>query len=223
MRKKINLLGQKFGKLTVIKELDERSKRGMVMWLCQCDCGNYVKHTCNDLRSGKSKSCGCSQNMGHPTHGKCDTRIYEIWASMKKRCLNKNCQSYDNYGGRGIIICDEWLKFENFYTWAIENGYNDNLTLDRVNNNLGYNPNNCRWANRYTQANNKRNNVLITYNGKTQTLPQWCRELNLPYATIWDRVQKGWTDEEILTTPIKKITPHKKYILEYNGKLFFEY
>lgn len=132
-------------------------------------------------------------------HGKKGTKLYNTWLHMKTRCYNKNYNRYDDYGGRGITICDEWINdFKAFYDWSMSNGYKDNLTIDRIDVNGNYEPDNCRWADRKTQANNRRNNVYLTYNGKTKTISQWSRELNIPENTIRSRYYRNKTDIECL-------------------------
>lgn len=122
-----------------------------------------------------------------------------LWKNMQYRCYNKNNKDYQDYGGRGIKVCDEWLEdFMNFYNWAMDNGYKENLTIDRVDVNGDYTPNNCRWVDQKTQANNRRSNVHLTYNGKTQTMTQWSEELNINYNTIRSRHRLGFTDKECL-------------------------
>ena len=131
-------------------------------------------------------------------------RLYNIWKGMKQRCYNPNCKSYRNYGGRGIVICSEWLlSYELFEEWALSNGYNKNLTIDRKDNNDGYTPNNCRWVDCKTQSNNTRTNHIITYKNKTQTLTQWCDELKLPYDTIKRRINSlHWDITKAFETPL---------------------
>ena len=144
-------------------------------------------------------------------HGMAGTRIYECWKDMKKRCYNPKNKRYPDYGARGISVYHEWLGehgAENFINWAMANGYRDDLTLDRIDVNSDYEPNNCRWATLKEQANNKRQNHLITYNGKTQTVTQWAEELNVNTRTLFSRIDRGWTDEQILTTPVT----HAHYI-----------
>lgn len=134
------------------------------------------------------------------------SKLYGVYKHMKERCYNKNHRSYHNYGGRGIKVCDEWLhNFVNFCIWAIGNGYTVGLEIDRIDNNKGYSPDNCRWATRKQQANNRRTNVLLTYNGKTQTMKQWAEELNIPYDTIKRRRLRGCNDVNSLLS-VDKLT-----------------
>ena len=132
-------------------------------------------------------------------------RIQNIFLHMKDRCYNPNFRDYKNYGGRGITICEEWQTPHSwkggraFRKWALENGYADNLTLDRIDVNKGYSSENCRWVSMKTQQNNKRNNRLITYNGKTQTIALWCEELKLPFSTVKNRLNKGYPVEKIFS------------------------
>ena len=122
---------------------------------------------------------------------------------MRERCNTPSCKGYKNYGGRGISVCEEWGNFVVFKEWAISNGYNDKLSLDRINVNGNYEPNNCRWATSKEQANNKRNNHLITYLGETKTMTEWAETTGIKVATIWARLQRGWTVEKTLTQAVK--------------------
>ena len=197
---KYNMIGKKFGRLTVINELKERTKYGDKVYNCLCDCGKYIHAVGTILRRGSKKSCGClNHEPKYKTHGLTNNRIYKTWNRIKQRCYNKNAPNYKNYGARGIRICDEWLHdFDVFYEWAMSHGYDDTLTIDRINVNGNYEPDNCRWISNLEQQNNKRNNVYLTYNGKVQTMAQWARELNLSYNTISTRHYIGWSDEECL-------------------------
>lgn len=206
-RKIRDLTGQKFGQLTVIKRADDyilKNGRRKIMWLCECDCGNKnVIVRGEDLRSGHTKTCGCSWGQHH---GKRNTKLYGVWKSMKERCGNPNCKSYKIYGAEGKKVCDEWIhNFQVFYDWAIENGYKDGLTIERKDGTKGYSPDNCKWATREEQMNNIRNNRYITYNDKTQTIAQWAKEMNINYNTLIFRLDNlNWDLEKALTTPTKK-------------------
>lgn len=209
-----NLIGKQFGMLKVVKfSHKEKNNQGnyKYYWICECECGNVVTRRSDGLKSKKSVvSCGCYRkkileqhnfktNNPKKTHGQTKTRLYKIYAKMKERCYDPNYPERHLYGGRGIKICQEWLdSFENFRDWALANGYDDKLSIDRIDPNKDYEPSNCRWADTYQQANNKRNNIQLTYMGETLTLPQWARKLNLPYSTLADRLRKGKSVEEIL-------------------------
>lgn len=204
---KNNISGCRFGKLIVMKRA-QNTKDGKTQWLCQCDCGNSKIIRKSDLITGKTKSCGClrkeiTKNLGfnNKTHGKTNTRIYRIWQAMKSRCYYKKNIQYQNYGERGIKICDEWLDkgngFINFYNWAINNGYKDNLTIDRRNVNGNYEPNNCRWTSMKTQENNRRNNHKINYDNKNYTVSQLSKKINIPKATLLWRINNGWNENEL--------------------------
>lgn len=189
MGKFIDLTGQKFGRLLVLKYI------GNSYWLCKCECGNKKNAKAYDLKIGKVQSCGClnveKNKKLHTKHGLCNHRLNNIWQSMKQRCYNKNNPKYKNYGGRGITICEEWLdNFINFYNWAMANGYQDDLTIDRINVNGNYEPNNCRFVNNKIQSNNKTTNLYITYNSENHTLKEWSNILNINYYTLHKRITK---------------------------------
>lgn len=206
MRKLVNdLTGQTFGRLYVIGVADDGQRK--THYICQCECGEIKKVRADGLLSGRTKSCGClhkellKQNAENaPMRLKAkDTgfivgglRLYHIWQNMKARCYNKNNPRYESYGARGIIVCDEWLKeFINFYYWSMQNGYNDDLTIDRINNNGIYEPSNCRWVKNKTQSNNRRSNISITIGNSTRSLTEWCDVFNMDFKTVYARYQRN--------------------------------
>lgn len=201
-RKYQDLTGQKFGRLTVTEKKGVDKYRH-TMWGCLCDCGNIVTVGARDLKGQKTKSCGCLHkeivSLASTKHGQSGTRLYGIWAGMIQRCENPKNRYYKDYGGRGIAVCPEWHSAENFIKWAIENGYRDNLEIDRKDPNKNYEPSNCRWSTEKEQANNKRNSHLLTYDGKTQTLAQWADELGIKYNTLWARLNRSqWNIEKAI-------------------------
>ena len=200
-----SLLGKKIGKLLVISYDDNMIRGKGRKCICKCDCGNTYITWDRLIRYGNRQSCGCLEavrTQGTYRHGfsrkKSKERLYKTWANMKSRCNNPNTKSYSDYGGRGIKICDEWNNdFISFKNWALSNGYTDKLTIDRIDNNKGYYPENCRWVGKDIQGINKRNCINITYKGKTQTISQWSRETGINQATIKYRYSHGYSLEKI--------------------------
>lgn len=193
----IDISGEKFNKLTAIKP-SKRYKSGNVIWLCRCECGKECEVSGYLLRSGRQKSCGCSAsermtklNKKHEGYG---TRLYEIWRQMHRRCYGESSKAYKDYGGRGITICKEWKDdFSAFRTWAEGNGYTEALTIDRIDVNGNYEPNNCRWANKKTQANNRRNNRRVEYGGQSHTISEWADLLGVEQKHLRYLLNKnGW-------------------------------
>lgn len=202
-----DISGQRFGKLYVIAFDHSGGVNGLAYWRCICDCGKevVVRGTC--LRTGESRSCGCLakelSSIRNSTHNCRNTRLYHIWIDMKQRCMNPNQPDYPRWGGRGITVCESWLKsFDNFKEWAIENGYTDSLTIDRIDNDGNYCPENCRWATSEDQANNRHNSKLIEFNGEVHSETQWSRLLGGNRNLVHDRLKKGWSIEKALTTPV---------------------
>ncbi|EQB3099763.1 hypothetical protein [Clostridium botulinum] len=205
MGKLIDLAGNKYGRLTVIEKYGIDYKSNLTKWKCLCECGNETVVYGVNLRKGKTKSCGCLNKdivkARMTKHNLFGTRIYKVWADMLQRCNNPKNPYYDNYGGRGIKVCDKWIAPENFVQWAFYNGYNENLTIDRIDVNANYSPENCRWITIKKQQNNRRNNILFTIKNKTKTLAEWCKEYNMNYGAVYYRIKKGWNIEKALTTP----------------------
>ena len=208
--KKIDVAGQRFGRLTVIKR--NGKKYGGSAWLCKCDCGNEKTIALQHLKNG-TKSCGCltkeiAQERGYKSrigdrtrkHGDFGTKLYNVWAGMKRRCNNGKALHYEDYGGRGIIVCDEWHDYLNFKEWSLNNGYEEGFSLDRIDVNGDYEPSNCRWATWVQQQNNRRHNLKFNYDGKEYTLRQLSNMTGIKYRTLLGRYQRGWTIEQMLDT-----------------------
>lgn len=223
-----DIVGKRFEKLTVIKlanKIQKYNSKGCkdglkYIYLCSCDCGNTCFVERNHLITLHTKSCGCYKIGMHTNrltkHNKRYTKIYNVWSGIKRRCYNPHQKSYKNYGGRGIIMCDEWLKnFQTFYNWAINNGYEEGLTIDRINNNGNYEPSNCRWVRSQDQTKNLRTNHYITYNNETHCLSKWAEIYNIPKNVMYTRVSLGWDFEKIISTPPK--TNKKSKLYEYQG------
>ncbi len=159
-RKAADLTGQKFGRLLVIERSATNSKQNKPRWICKCDCGNEAEVNASDLKTGNTKSCGCfdveSVKARFTTHGQRKTKLYFIWCNMKDRCQREKNKRYADWGGRGIKVCPEWQNYEAFHEWAIQNGYEEGLSIDRINNDGNYQPSNCRWITRSEQNANKR-------------------------------------------------------------------
>lgn len=208
MNKKIkDITGQTFNRLTAIEFVESRN--GNAYWKFQCSCGNQKVISGYNVRNGSVKSCGCLHHNKGPTKFKLKGDrnekgrpiLYSIYTNMKYRCNNPNLPEYSNYGGRGIKVCDEWSNdYDAFYDWAMSNGYSENLSIDRIDNNGDYSPFNCRWATKIVQQNNTRANIFLEYDGKRLTLAQWARELGVSYQMLRYRYNAGWDTERILTT-----------------------
>lgn len=207
-RKEINpvVIGQRFDRL-IVKEIGR-------FCYCICDCGNEKKVRRDHLKSGATKSCGCmhselsskrTKNLHkfNTKHNLCGTTIHNVWCGIKQRCNNPNNTFYHYYGGRGIEVCDEWINdFQNFLD---DMGIpEEGMTLDRIDNNLGYFKENCRWATRKQQACNTRQNKLITYKDETLNITQWAKKLGVPRNTFDERLRRGWSVDEAIETPFIK-------------------
>ena len=204
------LAGQKYGRLTVIKrDIENKGK-----WICVCDCGNQKNVSTHALTSGNTSSCGClhreqlirNNKRLKTKHGLLNTRLYRIWGGMKRRCYEKTHKDYPRYGKRGIKICVEWLNnFKSFYDWAITHGYDDSLTIDRIDNNGGYEPDNCKWSTVKEQNNHRRSTRFITHNNETLNFKQWADRAGIKPSSLRRRIYKlGWSFEKAVTTKARK-------------------
>lgn len=209
MGKFVDLTGRRFGRLTVTKRVAIDAKYRS-RWECKCDCGNVKVVYAYNLANGHTASCGCltreSLHAIASTHCMSGSRLYRIWCNLKDRCQRENHDRYADYGGRGVSVCEEWQTFEPFYEWAMANGYRDDLSLDRRDNDGGYCPENCRWATKVEQANNTRANRMISCFGETHTLAEWGRICGIQADTIAYRIKLGWSVEKALSTPVRRRT-----------------
>jgi hypothetical protein len=209
-----DITGEKFGKLTAIKFVERKDDK--TYWLFKCDCGNEVIKNMGSAGNG-TNSCGCLKkeqdiknlNLDKSfSKGLYDHKLYSVWQSMRDRCYNSNNHAYKDYGERGVRICDKWLGengFINFYDWSLENGYKEKLTIDRIEVNGNYEPDNCRWATMKEQGNNRRNNTSITIKGETKNLGEWCSIFNINRKTVSTRIHRGETPLEAITYIINKL------------------
>lgn len=212
MGKKINLKGQRFGRLIVLEETSKRDIGGNVIWKCLCDCGNVTYTSAQNLRRGYTKSCGCyNKDLITKENPKYKRKLYYIYHGIKCRCYNPKDRAFHNYGARGIKLCKEWESFEAFEKWALNNGYKAGLWIDRIDNDGDYCPENCRWATPKEQQNNKRINHNITINGITKTIQEWADLSGIKAMTITRRIKLGWEDDALLN-PVDKKYSHSDEI-----------
>jgi hypothetical protein len=199
---KVNLTGQKFGMLSVLSEAPKQG--GKSYWLCRCDCGGTHTVAVSHLRSGAIGHCGCVKRARFirfaTKHGHSRLPEFQVWLDMRKRCSNPRDKAYKNYGARGITVCERWAAFENFLE---DMGRRPIKTaIDRIDNDKGYSPDNCRWVSHTDNCNNRRNNIFIEYGGQRRTLSEWARHLGINQSTLYDRLRrKNWPVERALSEP----------------------
>lgn len=218
MGKVKDMTGKQFGRWTVICFAGFNNS-GAAMWQCVCECGTVRDVNGYTLRSGRSTCCGCKtyeairnkQIVGYYKHGGKKERLYGIWHGIKDRCNNINSPQYPRYGGRGITVCEEWQNnYESFREWAISTGYDPSAkkydcTLDRIDNNKGYSPDNCEWRNMKAQSNNRSTNHIIEYDGQSHTIQEWAEIIGINSDTLLKRIDNyGWTVERAITTPVRR-------------------
>ena len=201
-----DLTGKRFGRLTVLEFVPNDKPHSY--WKCKCDCGNIVITNAQSLKSADTKSCGCWQRemtiVKKTKYGESRTRLYQVWNKMKYRCNNSNATGYKNYGGRGISVCEEWEKdFNAFKEWALKNGYNDNLTIDRIDVNCNYTPVNCRFVDKATQSKNRRNNIVVDFQGKKMCLAEAAKLSGISKGTLRNRYYAGDKGDKLFRNKIK--------------------
>lgn len=199
MGKVKDISGMIFGQLTVlnyhelVKQLNGSRK---AYWDCKCSCGKRLMVKGNAMLSGNTKSCG---HLKGELHGDSSSRMYNIWCKMRARCLNTSNNRFNHYGGRGISISKKWTKYSDFKDWALSNGYNKLLSIERINNNGNHTPSNCRWATQAEQVRNQRRSLILTHMGESMCAADWANKLGIPGSTIYSRLRKGWSTERALT------------------------
>lgn len=221
-----NVIGNKYGRLTVIEDApDKVYKNGAHdrVEKCLCDCGKIKFVKLGQLKSGHTRSCGCYHDERcrerQITHGMTGTRLYRIWCMMKSRCSNPNMDYYYLYGGKGISVCDEWRNsFDSFSKWSIGHGYNDSLTIDRIDSNKDYCPENCRWVTFKKQANNTSRNHLLEYNGGIYTLAELSEIVNIPYSTLRHRIYDGMSVYSAIEKPHRTSKKARDFLITANGE-----
>lgn len=198
-----NLTGQKFGRLTVIEQAGR--KCGSILWRCKCECGGEAFCMSSNLRNGNSRSCGCLRKENfkydHTTHGLSATPEYQVWKNMIERCTNPDDHIFHFYGGRGIRVCERWLKSVEDFVKDMGPRPTPKHMIERINNSGNYEPTNCRWATRKEQANNKRNNIRLKLGDTEMTLQQWSEKLGVSHWMLRQRLKLGWSIERALTEP----------------------
>ncbi len=197
--------GSRFGRWTVVGPARVRRRAGGAPYiLCRCDCGTERLVAEPTLRNGKSKSCGCRRH-DNGTHHMTGKALYNSWSNMIQRCTNPKHPSYPRYGGRGVTVCDEWRHDgAAFVAWALANGFKPGMSIERIDNDRGYSPDNCRWATRGEQQRNRHNNHWLTFRGETKCITDWAVEMGTTLATILHRIRRWGSVERALTTPIKR-------------------
>lgn len=199
-RRRKDITGEYFGRLKVL--FYHKTPHKAAYWLCECACGNFKVVRGSNLRSGNTTSCGCNSCIV-PTHGMVNTRLYKIWDDMKYRCKSECSPDALYYKHKGITVCDEWVNsFETFYAWAMNSGYSDDLTIDRIDGTKGYSPDNCRWVTRKQQSNNISSNRILTIDGISHNVSEWAEIVGINRNTLNNRLRSGWNEKSAVFTPV---------------------
>jgi hypothetical protein len=198
MKEPIDLTGERFGRLTVLRREEKRPGAHTAYWTCQCDCGTVKSVSTTALKGGYSQSCGCLRRELRRNSRHKNPHLYQVWQDMRQRCTNPNNKYFGRYGGRGISVCAEWAEeYEPFYTWAVAHGYQSGLQIDRIDNDGDYTPDNCRWATAMENTNNRSVTRRITYQGETHTFREWAEITGIPARRIRSRYEAGKPASEI--------------------------
>lgn len=212
MAELVDLTGKRFGRLVVVRKGNRRSNA--TWWWCRCDCGTEKEVRAQPLTRGDNKSCGCLRveegrrrtapggEMDNRSHGMYQSPEYHAWHGMLDRCRNTNSKSFPDYGGRGVVVCERWTSFENFFS-DMGKRPSASHSLERENNERGYEPENCKWATRKEQQRNRRSNRLLTFNSETRCLAEWAERSGLTWQCLYGRLHSGWTLERAITTPMR--------------------
>lgn len=209
-RKITDVVGKIFSFLTILSESITQAKYNQRIVEAECVCGSVKRYYLLNILYGKSKSCGC-QRKTNLRHGMAGSSLYLVYNDIKTRCFNHKSTNYRHYGGRGITMCGEWRSdFMIFYEWALESGYAKGLTIDRINNDGGYEPNNCRWVTMKEQCRNRRSSLIIEYKGVKKTASEWVEEYGVPRKIFDNRRRRGWNIERCLTMPTDRTSKEYK-------------
>jgi len=212
-----DLTGQKFGRLTALGIVEKRGKTSRAYWLCQCDCGDHITARGSHLVQGTPVDCGRHSVSATAKYQK----LLHVWKSMKQRCENPNCDAWNDYGDRGITICDAWQDYNTFESWSLSHGYAEGLSIDRIDVNKGYSPENCRFADRKTQQQNRRVNHYATAWGETKCLEEWARDPRVKVSanTLRARLIKGMNPVDAMTVTALKHSEMEKYIIDLSQRI----
>ena len=197
-------VGDRFGRITILAVGKLASKKYQYRAVYKCDCGTESITQCGTIQIGTTQSCGCKNREDVTKHGLWKSPLYRVWQHMIQRCHNEKTQQYANYGGRGISVCKQWHDIEKFHDDMFDS-YRVGLTIDRIDNNGNYEPSNCKWSTKEQQSRNKRSNILVTIDGQTKVLKDWCEQFNVSYHSVYYRIKvSGWEPIKALTHPSRR-------------------